>query len=354
MTLCCICNKEISKERLDKNYLTCSRSCQIKKTKRERALDPVFSAQYSQKLSEARKRYLSTPEGLKQHKEAVAQSWQSSKTREKHRLAQTKFWANMTNKEYIEQCNKISDGMSIWYDSLDEEQYLAFCAKQKRISNKHWANISDEDRRKVGQKISNSLAVVNALEETHINRSIASKRACQKRRDSGYYETNEWKETSKRQKQKEFETKRANGSFNTSKIAEHCKQLLRDAGFRAEEDNCEVPYPTAKQLHCDVKLDELNLWIEFHYCHFHGPKPYHEPYDKNNIEHLAAVEFLYKKFEETPKNSKGTNQYGRMLYTWTDLDVRKRQCAKDTNLNWVAFYTYEDFLQWLDKGEYSC
>ena len=351
MSLCCICNKEIPKERLDRNYLTCSRSCQIKKTKREHSLDPTFRAQYRQKLSIARKRYLSTPEGLKQHKEIVTKSWQSIETQEKHRNAQKAFWANMTNDEYVEQCDKISNGMSIWYDALTEEQYVEFCVKQKRISNKYWSNISDEDRQKIKQKISKSLAIVNALEKTHINRSKSSKAACQKRKDSGYYETDEWKKISKIQKQKEFATKKANGSFNTSKIAEHCKQLLRDAGFKVDVDNCEVPYPTAKHLHCDVKLDELDLWIEFHYCHFHGPKPYHEPYNENNIEHLAAVEFLYKKFEETPKNSKGTNQYGRMLYTWTDLDVRKRQCAKDNNLNWIAFYTYEEFLQWLKENK---
>ena len=35
-----------------------------------------------------------------------------------------------------------------------------------------------------------------------------------------------------------------------------------------------------------------------------------------------------------------------MIYTWTDLDVRKRQCAKDNNLNWLAFYLYDDFYKW--------
>lgn len=173
--------------------------------------------------------------------------------------------------------------------------------------------------------------------------SDSNKFTAAQKRLSGYYMTEEWKSTSKRQKILEVETKRKNKSFNTSKIAEYCKQLLRDAGFIVEE---EKPYPNEQHLHCDAYIRDLDLWIEFHFCHYHGPKRCHEPFNPLDNKHIDTLATLKTRFIEKPKNSKGTNQYGIMIYTWTDLDVRKKQCAIDNKLNWLAFYSYEDFYTW--------
>lgn len=257
----------------------------------------------------------------------------------------------------------IENYKSLW----KQDAKKAYSLQRRRVMLRLWSTSeyreSQSQAIKTGQSKPESRANMSAAqilrystEEAHLVMKAAMSRpevirkisnsnivtATQKRL-SGYYETEEWKKVSRRQKMLEVETRRKNGTFTTSRIAEHCKQLLRDAGFTVEE---EKPYPNAENLHCDAYVKELDLWIEFHYCHYHGPKRCHEPFNSLDDKHINALAALKKRFIEKPKNSKGTNQYGIMIYTWTDLDVRKRQCAKDNNLSWLAFYLYDDFYKW--------
>ena len=41
-----------------------------------------------------------------------------------------------------------------------------------------------------------------------------------------------------------------------------------------------------------------------------------------------------------------------MIYTWTDLDVRKQQIAKENNLNYIMFYSLTDFEKWYNNFIY--
>lgn len=163
-------------------------------------------------------------------------------------------------------------------------------------------------------------------------------------RESGYHNTSRWKEASKRQKEKEYRTKKLRGTFNTSKQADACIELLKQAGFTITIDNLEVPYPSMPNLHCDIYLTQIDTWIELHFSHYHNYKPF----DSTNPDHLNEVELLQQKEKTHVKTGKNTNQYGLILYTWTDLDVRKRQCAIDNKLNWLCFYSIDDFKHWLN------
>jgi hypothetical protein len=122
------------------------------------------------------------------------------------------------------------------------------------------------------------------------------------------------------------ETKRKNGTFNTSKVADACIEWMKQLGFTVE---CEKPYPGEPNLHCDFYLKELDLWVELHFSHYHNCMPF----DKNNWQHQKWLKEL--------KTMNG--QYKSIAYTWADLDVRKRENAKRNSLNWIAFYNPEDF-----------
>ena len=37
-----------------------------------------------------------------------------------------------------------------------------------------------------------------------------------------------------------------------------------------------------------------------------------------------------------------------MIYTWTDLDVRKRNIAKENNLNYIEFWNIKEVETWLE------
>jgi len=38
-----------------------------------------------------------------------------------------------------------------------------------------------------------------------------------------------------------------------------------------------------------------------------------------------------------------------MIYTWTDLDVRKLETFKKNNLNYKIFYTEKEFNKWFQN-----
>ena len=88
---------------------------------------------------------------------------------------------------------------------------------------------------------------------------------------------------------------------------------------------------------CDFYIPSLDLFIEYHGNWTHGD----EPFNKENPEHLN----LLKEMEQKAQIS---NYYKQAIYTWTDLDVRKLQCAKNNNLNYLCFYNMEEFLSWYE------
>ena len=46
---------------------------------------------------------------------------------------------------------------------------------------------------------------------------------------------------------------------------------------------------------------------------------------------------------------KNTKFYQNAIYTWTCLDVKKRETAKHNNLNFFEFYTILELINWLNK-----
>lgn len=134
--------------------------------------------------------------------------------------------------------------------------------------------------------------------------------------------------------QKSYNTKKANKSFNTSGpelavMRQLQKRFTVIGQYKTEE------YPFA----CDFYLPQLDLYIEFHGNWTHGGVPYEDN------------DYCRKQLIRWEKKAETSDYYKGAIYTWTDLDVRKRQIAEKNGLNWVCFYTLNEFKEWF---KYIC
>lgn len=127
------------------------------------------------------------------------------------------------------------------------------------------------------------------------------------------------------QAERRLNTMRQNHSFNKSQpeetyYTELCSTYGSDNVIRQYRDS---RYPYA----CDFYIPSEDLFIEVNKSWTHGG----HPFDENNPEDVAKREWL-------KEMSKTSAYYRNALYTWTDLDVRKQQTAKDNNLNYKTIY----------------
>ena len=134
------------------------------------------------------------------------------------------------------------------------------------------------------------------------------------------------------------ETKRKNGTFNTSKDEKQSFELLK-LKFKYVEyqykDNERYPF------NCDFYIPSFDLFIECQYSWTHGGHPYNKENDKEKIE----------LWENKAKKSK---YYQNAIETWTIRDVSKRETAKKNNLNYLEFFTIIELQNWLNTfNEYE-
>jgi hypothetical protein len=48
---------------------------------------------------------------------------------------------------------------------------------------------------------------------------------------------------------------------------------------------------------------------------------------------------------------KNKTKYDSVIYTWSDLDVRKRNIAKQNNLNYIEFWNINELKDWLNQNK---
>ena len=128
---------------------------------------------------------------------------------------------------------------------------------------------------------------------------------------------------------KMYKTKKKNKSFNTSQPELQISNLLQKT-FKVICQYKSELYPFA----CDFYIPELDLYIEYNGTWTHGAMPF-----ENN----ESCNRQLQRWQEKAKTSKF---YQNAIYTWTDLDVRKRQTAKQNNLNWLEFFSMTEFNTW--------
>ena len=134
-------------------------------------------------------------------------------------------------------------------------------------------------------------------------------------------------------REKEYQTRKKNGTFNTSKpekeLLEYIKLYFPDVEYQYKNKK-EYPF------RCDFYIPELNLYIEYNGLWTHGK----HPFDENNQEDIDKLN-LWK--------SKNTKYYQNAINTWTNLDVRKRTIAKNNNLNYKEFWNLNDAKQFINS-----
>ena len=140
-----------------------------------------------------------------------------------------------------------------------------------------------------------------------------------------------YSESTKRCLDKINATKRRNGTFNTSKPEQKIKGLLEEC---FPETKCQYEselYP----FNCDFYIPCLDLYIEYQGFWSHGKHPF-------DLESEKDLEKL-KTWKEKSKTSKF---YKNAIETWTVRDPLKRKIAKQNNLNWIEFFSFDEFSRW--------
>ena len=127
---------------------------------------------------------------------------------------------------------------------------------------------------------------------------------------------------------KRYNNSRKNGYTKISKAEMELKNILTELyGDDIECQYSDERYP----FNCDFYIKSKDIFIELHASHFHGK----HPFDVNSEDDLKILESLKSK----SKRLNRPNQYDKMIYTWTNLDVRKLEIAKSNNLNYLVFYS---------------
>ena len=100
---------------------------------------------------------------------------------------------------------------------------------------------------------------------------------------------------------------------------------------------------------CDFYIVNEDLYIECHFSHFHYSKPFEgTENDYNEIKKLKYKSEQIKKIRNVKKT-----QYDMIIYTWSDLDVRKRNTAQSNNLNYKEFYSLDELKKWINKESHT-
>lgn len=130
---------------------------------------------------------------------------------------------------------------------------------------------------------------------------------------------------------KSIQTKRQNGTLNTSTVEKHVKDF---DGFESQY-NKDARYPYL----CDFYDKERDLFIEVNASWTHG---YHW-YDAENDAGVCA---------KWKAKSEDSTYYANALEVFTKRDVEKRECARVNNLNYVTLWDSDgmDADLWLAMG----
>ena len=123
------------------------------------------------------------------------------------------------------------------------------------------------------------------------------------------------------------ETKRKNGTFNTSKPEDVAYELLcRKFG---SNDVIRQYKSEAYPFNCDFYIKSFDLYMECNFSWTHGG----HWFDASNEDDIKKLN-IWK--------DKGTQYYQNAIETWTVRDVKKRKCAEENKLNYLVFWKIDE------------
>ena len=144
-----------------------------------------------------------------------------------------------------------------------------------------------------------------------------------------YFQTNEFKE-------KSYQTKKVNNSFNISKPEDKLYQILCE---KYGTENVIRQYRSdVYPFNCDFYIKDLDLYIEYQGNWTHGK----HPFDKTNPEDLKTLQLWKDKSMEVNFKGKEKNYYKHAINYWTIKDPLKRKIAKENNLNFIEIWDSND------------
>lgn len=205
-------------------------------------------------------------------------------------------------------------------EKMKETMKLTWTDEKKKVQQQRQKEVwSDKELRERHSKYLKSLVT----EESRENISRRTKEAMN---------TEEVRYNIELGKTKSIETKIRNNSFNKSEpedvvygyLCDKFKDVIRQ--YRSEV------YPFA----CDFYIPELDLYIEYQGTWTHGNKPY----DETDVECITLV----NKWKE-----RNTKFYRNAIKTYTVRDPRKRKVVKENGINWIEFFTIEEFMNWYNE-----
>lgn len=128
--------------------------------------------------------------------------------------------------------------------------------------------------------------------------------------------------------------KRQNGTLNFSKPEEDIYQLLLT---KFSKEDIIRQYSTEIYTYpCDFYIKSLDLYIEYQGSWVHG----RVPFDENNTIHQNIV---------NKWKIKNTEYFNYAVKIWSIRDPLKRKIAKENNLNWIEFFTFEEAKDFVDS-----
>lgn len=162
-----------------------------------------------------------------------------------------------------------------------------------------------------------------------INKQKAKETKKQRYKNGNFREGIYTEEFIRRRQEKQYTTKKANKSFNKSKKEDELFEFLTNKFntiiLRQKYDSLRFPFSV------DFYFPRYELFVDFNGNWTHGG----EAFDSNNTLHLEKLNEWKSKC--TDKKSYWQNA----IYTWTDLDVRKRNLAKENNINYIQVFGYD-------------
>lgn len=319
---CIVCGKEIPKRRLNCGKTTCCRKC-------------AFSTEeYRAKLSEAQKKRYNNTEARLATSLAIKKAYENPDVRQRLSLAHLKLGENQDYRQKLSNSVKAAtntDEYKLKRSKIAKELWQSKEYQQKIsiIRKETWENPEYAKKKvastkatlakpEVRQKLSNIQKEAQNRLETKERRSKAQKLV--------------W--TSNDYRNKLYATKKKNGTFNTSKPEKDILDILQQKFNKVHYQYRSNLYP----FNCDFYIEDLDLFIELNFHWTHG-----------NGQYCNDEQWCIEQLNNWKEKAKTSKFYERAIYVWTDLDVRKRQCAIDNKLNWVVFYDTNQIDAWLKQ-----
>lgn len=205
---------------------------------------------------------------------------------------------------------------------------------------------TEESKKKISQELKGHTVLRESIEKR--KQTIISKYGSFKNMPHGHLSEESRQRISEHNKSAEFqkfqrEKKILNGTINTSR-PENCVYEKLTTAFK----NDVVRYYSDERypFECDFYIKSLDLFIE---CNFHWTHGGH-PFDENDPRDQKTLEGIRKKqsFYLNDKGKKKQNYYFVFEDVWTKRDVLKLKMTKDNKLNYLTFYSLDNFNTWFE------